>query len=261
MDTRFTTSADGTHIAYDVNGSGQALILLHGGGGRRQDWYEAGYIDRLKDEFTLLTVDLRGHGESDKPLDPACYTTDRMGDDLLAVADACGLERFMICGYSFGGSVSRYLAARSDRVAKLVMIGNRLGSGVSGEFRQFAVDFRARWTPVVKTADGVFDPRLLPDKEQEEIAHLSFPGELLPVVLAWSDAMLDWGTVMPGDLRCPTLWLIGSENIGAMKNREEFKESLAASKVRVHILEGLDHGQEASEIERVLAILLPFIHG
>jgi pimeloyl-ACP methyl ester carboxylesterase len=234
-------------------------MLLHGGGARRQDWYTDGYIDRLKDEFTLLPVDLRGHGESDKPLDPTCYTTDKMGDDLLAVADACGLERFMICGYSFGGSVSRYLAARSDRVAKLIMIGNRLGPGVSGEFRQFALDFRARWMPVVKGSGKVFDPRSLPAREQEEIAQLSFPGELLPVVLAWSDAMLDWGTILPGDLRCPTLWLIGSENGGSLKSWEECKHLVPGSKLRVHILEGLDHGHEMSEIDQVLPVVKPFL--
>jgi hypothetical protein len=48
MATRFGTSADGTCIAYDVTGSGPALMLLHGAGKTRRDWHKVGYVERLK---------------------------------------------------------------------------------------------------------------------------------------------------------------------------------------------------------------------
>jgi pimeloyl-ACP methyl ester carboxylesterase len=234
-------------------------MLLHGGGGSRQDWHADGYVQRLKDRFTVIAADLRGHGESAKPTDPACYTTEKMGQDFLAVAEACGVEDFILWGYSLGGNAGRYLAARSDRVSKLIMMGNRLGSGASGEFRQFVLDFRARWVPVVQAARGeAFDILSLPPKDQEEIQQLSFPGVSLPSVLAWSSAMLDWGVITPADLRCPTLWLIGSENRGAMDSYRQYKGSLPGSKVQVYVLEGLTHEQEVAEIDQVLPIILAF---
>ena len=49
MDTYYAVSADGKQVAYDLSGAGPALILLHGGGGRRQEWHEAGYVTRLRD--------------------------------------------------------------------------------------------------------------------------------------------------------------------------------------------------------------------
>src|SRR5262249_24479766 len=58
--TRFVTSKDGTRIAYDVTGAGPALILLHGGGGNRRDWHEAGYVVRLSSAFTVIAIDQRG---------------------------------------------------------------------------------------------------------------------------------------------------------------------------------------------------------
>ena len=64
--THFVTSKDGTRIAYDVAGSGPAVILLHGGGQNRQAWHGTGYVDRLAKEFTVITIDIRGNGESDK---------------------------------------------------------------------------------------------------------------------------------------------------------------------------------------------------
>ena len=261
MNTRFVTSADSTRLAFDVTGDGPHVLLLHGGGGSRAEWHAAGYVDRLREEFTVISMDLRGHGESDKPTDPSMYTTDKLGDDILAVADACGAENFILCGYSFGGNVSRYLAARSARVSKLVMLGNRLGTGVSGQFRQFVFDFRERWEPTVRSArGGKFDPESLPAKDQEDIRQLSFPAELLPCVLAWSSAMLDWGTVTPKDLRCPTLWVIGTENEMALESYREYETEIPHSKVQVHLLEGLNHEQEFENIEQVLPVILAFLN-
>src|SRR5690606_35870492 len=62
------TSPDGTRIAYEVTGTGPALMLIHGGGQTRRSWNDMGYVDRLKDKFTVITLDRRGHGESGKPM-------------------------------------------------------------------------------------------------------------------------------------------------------------------------------------------------
>ncbi len=261
MVTRLAISPDSTRIAFDVSDAGAPLLLLHGGGGSRNEWHEAGYVARLAEELTVVTVDLRGHGESDKPTDPTCYTTEKLGQDILAVADTCGFEQFILCGFSFGGNVGRYLATHSDRISKMVMLGNRLGTGVSGEFRQFIFDFRDRWKSVVDNAGDIFDPKLLSAKDQEDIRKLSFPGESLPYVLAWSTAMLDWGTVTPKDIRCPTLWLIGSENPGALESFRKYEAEIPDSTVSVRIIEGLTHEQEFDNIEQVLPVVLDFIRG
>ena len=150
MNTLFATSPDGLQIAYDRSGSGPAVILLHGGGGNRQEWHIAGYVERLQEYFTVITVDLRGHGESSAPTDPAAYTTGKMAGDILAVADACGFERFTVWGMSFGSNFGRYLAVQSERVAKIVLMGTKMGLGVSGKLRQEVFDFSAHWSPIVR---------------------------------------------------------------------------------------------------------------
>ena len=178
----------------------------------RQEWHEAGYVRRLRDNFTVITVDLRGHGESGLPTDPADYTTGKMGQDILAVADACGVERFIIWGMSYGGKVSRHLAVQSERVAKLILMGTPLGLGVSGEIRQDVMDFCAHWPPIVQAQrDGTLDLDSLSQDDQDLLRRLS-----VPVVLAWVRAMLDWPAIEPADFRCPTLWLVGSEDRHAM---------------------------------------------
>jgi pimeloyl-ACP methyl ester carboxylesterase len=250
----FANSPDGTRIAYDRTGTGPAILLSHGGGGTRQEWHDAGYVERLREAHTVITLDLRGHGESGLPTDPADYTTDKMGQDILAVADACGVERFVMWAMSYGGKVGRYLAVRSERVARFIMIGTPLGPGVSGERRQQAIDFCAHWPPIVQAQqDGTLDLDALSPEDQDMLQCLN-----VPAMLGWVRAMLDWPAVEPADFPCPTLWLVGSEDQHAMITFREYEDALPGSRVQVHIVEGLDHNQVFDEIDTVFPVMLAF---
>ena len=77
---------------------------------------------------TVVIFDHRGHGESDKPTDPAAYSLDRLVADIVAVADALGLDTFRLLGHSMGGMVARRLVLRRpDRVEALVMMDTSPG--------------------------------------------------------------------------------------------------------------------------------------
>jgi pimeloyl-ACP methyl ester carboxylesterase len=254
MSTLFANSPDGIRVAYDRSGAGPALVLLHGGGGTRQDWHAAGYVDRLRDSYTVVALDLRGHGESGLPTDPAQYTTDKLGEDILAVADACGVEQFTIWGMSYGGKVGRYLAAHSERVTKLVLMGTPMGLGVSGQRRQQALDFCGHWPPILQAQrEGSLDLKTLPQHDQDMLQNFD-----LEVMLGWVRAMLHWPAIEPADFLCPTLWLVGSEDPYAMATYKEYEASLAGSQVQVQFLQGLDHDQVFDQIDQVLPILLAF---
>jgi pimeloyl-ACP methyl ester carboxylesterase len=254
MSTVYATSPDGTRVAYDRSGSGPAIVLLHGGGGTRQDWTEAGYVGRLRDNFTVITLDLRGHGQSGLPTEPAAYAIHKMGQDILAVADACRLDRFSMWGMSYGGKVGRYLADGSERVDRLILMGTPLGLGVSGQRRQEAIDFCAHWPPIVQAQrEGTLDLDALSPDDQDLLCCLN-----VPVMLGWVRAMLDWPAVEPADFRCPTLWLVGSEDPHAVASLREYEESLEGSRVQVHVVEGLGHDQVFDEIDRVLPTMVAF---
>jgi pimeloyl-ACP methyl ester carboxylesterase len=254
MNPSFVTSLDGTRIAYDLSGSGPALILLHGGWHTRQNWHEVGYVQRLQHAFTVIAIDIRGNGASDQPTDPAAYTIDKHVQDILAVADACGVDRFTVWGFSYGGNIGRYLAARSARIAKLVMIGIPFGPGAAGAFRESICSYRDRWAPILPALQaGTLDLATLTKELQDEWHQLK-----VPLSLAWLSAMLDWGAVEPIDMRCPTLWLVGSENAVTMASIQAYAAALPESLVQVHVVAGLDHMQEFTEMDRVLPAMLAF---
>jgi pimeloyl-ACP methyl ester carboxylesterase len=71
-ETLFVESADHMRIAYDVAGSGPAIVLLHGGFiQNRRSWHEAGYVERLSKEYTVISVDLPA--ANDRPVTPEAY--------------------------------------------------------------------------------------------------------------------------------------------------------------------------------------------
>jgi len=90
------TSPDGTRIAYERHGDGPPLVLLHGGLTRR---YWDPLVPRFADDFTVVTPDRRGRGESG---DTEPYSIEREVEDARAVVDAVDGEPVLF-GHSFGG--------------------------------------------------------------------------------------------------------------------------------------------------------------
>jgi pimeloyl-ACP methyl ester carboxylesterase len=103
-------------LAYEVGGSGPAVLLIHEGIADRTMWDPQ--WERWSDRFTLIRYDQRGFGESD---DPAAEFS-RHGD-ALAVLDAAGVDRARVVGASMGGAAALDLTlAAPDRVAALVAV-------------------------------------------------------------------------------------------------------------------------------------------
>ena len=118
-------SNHGIKISYDVIGQGRPLVLLHGWTGDRAWWAETGYLDDLRRDHRIVNIDMRGHGQSDKPHEPVAYTADASSSDVLAVADAEGLEQFAMWGLSYGGWVAWMTAnAAPDRVPAFITTGS-----------------------------------------------------------------------------------------------------------------------------------------
>ena len=250
MATKFVTSSDGTHIAYDVTGRGPALMLLHGAGKTRKDWHKAGYVDRLKEDFTVITVDLRGSGESDFLAGISDYSIEKLCDDLNIVADACGVQHFLVWGYSFGGNIARYIGAWSNRAAAISVIGIPFGPAVHHDFDQFISEFVRKWQPLVEA----YKTGMATQKENKSVIK-----SRIPAWVACFQAMRAWPGIMPQDIHCPVLLLVGTRNQGALNWVKSNQAALDLAKVQVEVVDGLNHSQEFSDIERVFPIVSSFL--
>ena len=108
----------GVRIHYQTAGTGPALVLHHGTMGSGPDWVDLGYVEALKDRHKVILVDARGHGQSDKPHDPAAYDLRLRAADVVAVLDDLGVPSASFFGYSMGGwigfGLARYFPRRID---------------------------------------------------------------------------------------------------------------------------------------------------
>ncbi|OED43550.1 alpha/beta hydrolase [Chromatiales bacterium (ex Bugula neritina AB1)] len=93
---------------YSVEGSGPALILIHGIGAARNTWSKA--LPLLKKHFTVVTYDLRGHGVS--PMPNGEFTLDDLVEDLELVRSRCNIDKAHIAGHSLGGMIGPAYAHR-----------------------------------------------------------------------------------------------------------------------------------------------------
>jgi pimeloyl-ACP methyl ester carboxylesterase len=127
------TSFDGVGIAYTVVGGGPDALLLHGfAADHRVNWVAPGVVDALVAAGRrVIALDARGHGESDKPHDPAAYENDAMVRDAQGLLDQLGVERVDVVGYSMGALVSTRLVPDEPRARSCVLggIGRRASRG------------------------------------------------------------------------------------------------------------------------------------
>jgi pimeloyl-ACP methyl ester carboxylesterase len=136
MSTNLTPSTDGTPIAWTETGpkSAPSILLIHGWAQQFTCWHPT--LDRLQDRFHLVAMDLRGHGASGKPEDPAAYTdTALWSDDVATVIAAAGLDRPTLVGWSYGSRViAAHLSTQGDaHLAGVVLAGGILAIGRARE--------------------------------------------------------------------------------------------------------------------------------
>jgi pimeloyl-ACP methyl ester carboxylesterase len=117
-----------------VAGSGPLVILMHG-------WPELGLSYRHQIAplaaagYTVAVPDMRGYGGTSKPADPNVYDHDTVADDMLAIADALGADRWVSVGHDWGSPIAWRTALRfPDRVAGVFSLGvpHRVSMEISG---------------------------------------------------------------------------------------------------------------------------------
>ncbi|MFN8373402.1 MAG: alpha/beta fold hydrolase [Anaerolineae bacterium] len=227
--------------------------MLHGGFiQNRQVWHQTGYVSRLSADFTVITIDLRGHGESAAPLTPQAYAADRICADVQAVVAACGFDTFDVWGFSLGATIALQMAARTTALGRAVVAGSHFGTIFTPE----NVAASVAWTQHVLEAkkSGQLEALGLSSDQRGFLEQAN-----LDVTLAWYQALAYWPIVNPSDIRCPVLLYAGSLNAVTAARVREFQPQYRAAAVEYHIFEGLTHLEELSSIDTVFPLVKSFL--
>lgn len=116
--------ANGVGLYYSIQGTGEPVVLLHGlYSSARRSWELPGTVMQLAADHQVITLDLPGHGQSDKPDRADAYGT-AMVDDVVLLLDHLKIKKAHVVGYSMGGMiVMKLLATHPDRVMSAVVGG------------------------------------------------------------------------------------------------------------------------------------------
>jgi len=115
--------AGGVRIRYLDSGAGAPVVLVHGFTANiERAWIETGMVENLARDYRVIALDLRGHGKSDKPHQPAAY--DQIGTDIIALLNYLRIERAHAVGYSLGGIIlAKLLTTHPQRFISAVLGG------------------------------------------------------------------------------------------------------------------------------------------
>jgi pimeloyl-ACP methyl ester carboxylesterase len=131
----------GCNIHYEAEGSGPLIVLQHGFFSNQSRWKEQGYVDGLKDSFTIATIDSLGHGQSDRPAQSERYGLKERAGDIVAVIDALDEDKAHVLGYSMGGWLAVGVAMHyPDRLTSLTIAGWDCVEGMGSVFRAMGID-------------------------------------------------------------------------------------------------------------------------
>lgn len=115
---------NGIRLRYRIEGSGDWLVLIHGVGGRLEQWDQ--FVALLDGKYRTLRFDQRGMGKTSKPAGP--YHIDDFVNDANALLKAIGVDRCSMAGCSLGALVAQgYALAHPEKLDKLILL-----AGVAG---------------------------------------------------------------------------------------------------------------------------------
>ena len=250
------THTTGARIYYRVEGEGLPIVMLHGFGDSLDDWYEAGYVEALRDEFKLVMLDCLGHGLSDRPHAPEAYSMSSRVRDVVAVLDALGIEQAHFWGYSMGARIGfSVIESVPGRILSAVLAGidqhgpdparfrNRIRF-LSRGMESFLEGFEARF--------GTMEP---PTKRARYLRadHLA----MIAASMGLRDHVRDFSDLAPR-MAMPCLIYDGDRD-AFHDNAREFTKLLPNA--RFISLPGLDHGGTFTRTDLVLPVVREFLAG
>jgi pimeloyl-ACP methyl ester carboxylesterase len=248
-------------IAYQRQGSGPPVLLIHGVGGDSSNW--GPIAERLMTRFDVIAMDLRGHGKSD--LIAAPVDVHDFARDAVQVLDEAGVAKCRVVGFSLGGPVAQALTLEYPaRVEKLAVIGTVCGrTPDEGSRARERVEFlKQHGTSAIAEANR---ERWFTDDFRQ--AHPEVVERRVTQVKACDPASYLYAftvfctTDFVGrlhEIRVPTLVITGEHDIAATPRMAHLmKERIQESEV--HVLPGLRHSLLIEAPTQVGALLEAFL--
>lgn len=246
-----TISVDGLNMFYELKGSGEPILFLHGLGSSTIDWeYQ---IDYFANHYQTITLDMRGHGQTAKPKGP--YSISMFAKDVAAFIKALELPRVHVVGISMGGMIALQLASDNQELLKSLVVVNSLAHyklKTPGDYYGFYKRLLLiRFLGMAKIGE-VIGGNLFPEEHQANIRKVfkerwakndkSSYAAAMKAIVKWS--------VEDGleHIQIPTLIVTGDQDYSPVSEKAALVKRLANAKLTV--IENSRHGTPIDQAEQ-----------
>jgi len=249
-----TIDRDGVKIYYEVHGAGPPLLLTHGYSSTSGMWQ--GQIAALSKHHKLVLWDMRGHGQSDYPDDPAAYSEALTVADMAALLDAVGAGAAIVGGLSLGGYMSlAFYRAHPERVRALLIIDT--GPGFKKD------DAREVWNKRAHDTGDRFDREGLQvlksgSRERSTVTHRDASGLARAArgMLTQRDARVIES--LP-DIKVPSLIVVGADDAPFLAASDYMAAKIpGAQKV---VIPAAGHAVNIDQPQAFIDVVLTFLDG
>jgi pimeloyl-ACP methyl ester carboxylesterase len=243
---------NGIKLHYEVHGSGPALLLTHGYSSTSAMWN--GQIEALSRNHQLVLWDMRGHGQSDYPSDPAAYSEALTVADMAALLDEIGAESAIVGGLSLGGYMSlAFYRAHPERVRALLIIDT--GPGFKKGDARDAWNKRAHETGDRFEREGLAVLQSL-SRERSTVSHRDASG--LARAARGMLTQRDAGVIesLPG-IRVPALVVVGADDTPFLAASDYMAAKIPGA--RKVIIPAAGHAVNIDQPQAFVEAVLPFL--
>jgi 3-oxoadipate enol-lactonase len=241
----------GIELAYEVSGAGMPVVLLHGFPFNRTLWREQ--AEALSGHYRVITVDLRGHGETAATPEPA--TMEEMAEDVAALLDELGVARVVLGGLSMGGYVAlAFTRLFPERVRALLLADTRPQADTDeARLAREATAVRALREGMHTVAEAMLPKLLAPSTQAARPEVVARIREMILNTDPQGAASALRGMAVRMDhtkslreINCPTLIIVGSlDQITPPSDAELMNREIRGS--RLEVIAGAGH---VSNVER-----------
>ena len=245
---------DGVKIYYEVHGSGPSLILTHGYSSTSAMWNEQ--IEALSKQHQLILWDMRGHGQSDSPGDPAAYSEALTVADIAALLDEVGAARAIVGGLSLGGYMSlAFYRAHPERVSALLIIDT--GPGFKKDEAREVWNERARATADRFDREGL-DVLKSASRERSTVSHRDASGLARAArgMLTQRDAKVI--EVLP-EIKVPSLVVVGADDTPFLAASDYMAAKIPGA--RKAVIPAAGHAVNIDQPQAFIEAVMPFLDG
>jgi pimeloyl-ACP methyl ester carboxylesterase len=245
----------GVRLRYVEQGSGPAIVLMHGMTGTLDRHFIAnGVFATLAKTHRAIAVDLRGHGKSDKPYQPEAYG-EEMARDVVRLLDHLKIQRAHVLGYSLGAMIAGRLATmHPERIITIVYVASLPLREGDSNMEKFAADSIADLesdTPFKSLMIGLQPPGSTPptdDEIRKAIAPLVAANDVKALAALWRGyKTLAVSEKQLATVTVPSIVLIGSEDISAAGVPALNKTQ---PQIRTVVVQGAQHGGPEGVLRR-----------